>query len=195
MQANAVIERLVSSHREFLAYLQGKLGDRALAEDILNEAFVRGLEHSDAVPEEAATRWFYRVLRNAVIDHARRRAASSRKLAAFAQELEATGGGDETSVQVCQCVAQLAETLKPEYAEAVKRIEIDGLSVKDFAQEAGISNSNAGVRIFRAREALRQQVAKACGTCAEHGCVDCSCSHTAPTAEELAGGTKSCCDT
>jgi len=51
--------------------------------------------------------------------------------------------------------------------------------VKDYADEAGISSSNAGVRIFRAREALKQ-VARSCGTCATHGCVDCTCASATP---------------
>ena len=195
MEANDVIERLVSSHREFLAYLQAKVGDRALAEDILNEAFIKGLEKADTVHEETATHWFYRVLRNAVIDHARRRASTSRRLAAFAQELEATDTPDEATKQVCQCVNRLAETLKPEYAEAMRRIEVEGMSVKDFAKLVGITPSNAGVRIFRAREALREQVRRSCGTCAEHGCEDCSCE--APSGEasqaEPAPQAKGCC--
>ncbi|HEX2880375.1 MAG TPA: RNA polymerase subunit sigma-70, partial [Polyangiaceae bacterium] len=64
-------------------------------------------------------------------------------------------------------------------ADALQRIEIDQISVKDYADTVGISASNAGVRIFRAREALRQQIARSCGTCAEHGCLDCTCG--APT--------------
>ncbi|HEY5282379.1 MAG TPA: sigma factor-like helix-turn-helix DNA-binding protein [Polyangia bacterium] len=83
---------------------------------------------------------------------------------------------------VCQCVAQLADTLKPEYADALRRIEVDGIAVKDYADTLGISASNAGVRIFRAREALRRQVARACGTCADHGCLDCTCHATAQPA-------------
>ena len=75
----------------------------------------------------------------------------------------------------CRCIVQLAETLKPEYADALRRIELDGVPVKDYAESAGISASNAGVRIFRARRRLRNQVARSCGTCAEHGCADCSC--------------------
>ena len=39
------------------------------------------------------------------------------------------------------------------------------------------SSNNAAVRVFRAREALRKQVARACGACATHGCVDCTCKH------------------
>ena len=67
----------------------------------------------------------------------------------------------------------------PEYAEALQRIEVEGVSVKDSAAQIGFSAINAGVRVFRAREALRTQVARACGTCADHGCLDCTCA-TAP---------------
>jgi RNA polymerase sigma-70 factor (ECF subfamily) len=76
-------------------------------------------------------------------------------------------------------VTRLADTLKPEYAAALRRIEVDGISVKAFAEEQGISTSNAAVRVFRAREALRRQLAVSCGTCAEHGCVSCTCESSA----------------
>jgi RNA polymerase sigma-70 factor (ECF subfamily) len=72
-------------------------------------------------------------------------------------------------------VGELAETLKPEYREALRSVEIDGSSVKDYALRAGISSNNAAVRVFRAREALRRQVIASCNTCAEHGCFDCTC--------------------
>jgi RNA polymerase sigma factor (sigma-70 family) len=172
----AVIERLVANHREFRRFLESKLGDSALADDILQEAFVRGLAKVGGIrDDESAKAWFYRVLRNAVIDHARRRAAASRRLEAFARELENEEEQPETMGQVCQCVSRLANTLKPEYADAIERIEVEGMSVKDFATSAGISSGNAAVRVFRAREALRNQVMRSCGTCAEHGCMNCSC--------------------
>jgi RNA polymerase sigma factor (sigma-70 family) len=176
-----VVRSLVSNHREFLAFLQKRLGDRALAEDILQEAFVRGLHKLGALEEdEAASAWFYRILRNAVIDHHRRRASSSRTLEAFAAELERQlEPEDDVSGAVCRCVGELAGTLKPEYAEALRRVEIDGVSVKDYAVEAGITANNAAVRLFRAREALRKQVTRSCGTCAEHGCLDCTCDQSA----------------
>lgn len=76
---------------------------------------------------------------------------------------------------VCACVASLAETLKPEYASALRRVEVDGASLRTYAGEQGITPNNAGVRLHRARLALRRQVAKSCGTCATHGCLDCPC--------------------
>jgi RNA polymerase sigma factor (sigma-70 family) len=194
MESKELVERLVSSHREFLAYLQGKVGDRALAEDILHEAWIKGLERGDTLRDgDSATGWFYRVLRNAVIDHVRRSAAKSRRLEAFARELEVAEEHPEAMGAVCQCVKRLADTLKPEYAEAVRRIEVEGMSVKDFAASVGISASNAGVRVFRAREALRKQVALSCGTCAEHGCVDCTCSAPKETVNDSDPPTGGCC--
>ncbi len=175
--SNEVIALLVNNHRDFLAFLQKRVGDRALAEDILQEAFVRGMHKVDGLEkEESAAAWFYRILRNAVIDHHRRRAAGSRKLEALAVELERHVEPEaEMHNAVCQCVARLAGTLKPEYADALRRVEIDGVAVKDYATEAGITSNNAAVRVFRARDALRKQVARSCGSCAEHGCLDCTC--------------------
>ncbi|PCC73088.1 RNA polymerase sigma-70 factor, ECF subfamily [Nannocystis exedens] len=172
----AAAARLVANHRRFLAFLQARVGSRALAEDILQDAFVRGLGKLDGLrDEESAIAWFYRVLRNAVIDHQRRDAAASRRLDALAAELDPIAPASETHGAVCQCVGQLADNLKPEYAEALRRIELDGVAVKDYAAEAGITAGNAAVRVFRAREALRRQVMRSCGTCAEHGCLDCTC--------------------
>jgi RNA polymerase sigma-70 factor (ECF subfamily) len=171
-----LIALLVANHREFLRYVERRVGDRALAEEILQDAFVRSLDRGDEI-RDSALGWFYRVLRNAVIDQQRRQAAANRRLEVLEAELQAgAGAGDEELTRVvCACVTQLAGTLKPEYAEALQRIEIDGLAVKAYAESVGITASNAGVRIFRAREALQKQLARACGTCAEHGCLDCTC--------------------
>jgi RNA polymerase sigma-70 factor (ECF subfamily) len=176
-----IVLALVRNHRDFLAFLQRRVGDRALAEDILQEAFVRGLNKLDTLEQdESSTAWFYRILRNSVIDHHRRRASADRRLEAFAKELDQHAEPEvEMKSAVCQCVGELAGTLKPEYAEALRRVEIDGMAVKDYATEAGISSNNAAVRVFRAREALRRQVTRSCGTCADHGCLDCTCEKSA----------------
>lgn len=172
-----VVSVLVGNHRQFLAFLERRVGDRAIAEDILQEAFVRGMGKLDTLrSDESAVAWFYRLLRNAVVDHQRRRGASDRKLAALERELaDVEVPGAELKGEICRCVGELAGTLKDEYREALQAVEVDGLPVKDFAERAGISTSNAGVRVFRAREALRKQVVRSCGTCADHGCVDCTC--------------------
>jgi RNA polymerase sigma factor (sigma-70 family) len=169
------IDPLLDNQRAFLRYVERRVGNRALAEEIVQDAFVRSLDRSDEI-RDSVVGWFYRVLRNAVIDHQRSQAVANRKLDEFAAALEATtAGGEELANVVCACVNQLAGTLKPEYADALRRIEIDQMSVKDYAETAGISANTAGVRLFRARDALRKQITRSCGTCAEHGCLDCTC--------------------
>jgi RNA polymerase sigma factor (sigma-70 family) len=173
----AVVEKLVSNHRDFLRFLESRVGSRAEAEDILQEAFVKGMERAGSVrDEESAVAWFYRTLRNTVIDHHRRRGAAGRAMEAFARELDlAVAPSAEVNATVCACVAALSETLKPEYGEALRRIDVDGISVQGYAAELGIEPNNAGVRIHRARQALRKSVRASCGTCADHGCLDCTC--------------------
>lgn len=182
-----VVRALADNHREFLRFLERRVGDKALAEDILQDAFVRGIDKIGSLRDgESAVAWFYRALRNAVIDVHRRRQASARALASFADELAGAEPPTETREAVCQCVARLAGTLKPEYAEALEHIEVKGEAVKAFAEARGLSSNNAAVRVFRAREALRKQVMASCGTCAEHGCIDCTCSHEAAAAAPAA---------
>jgi RNA polymerase sigma factor (sigma-70 family) len=180
-QPSDAVRVLVDNHRHFLAFLEKRVGNRAVAEDILQDAFARGLDKLDTLREdESAVAWFYRMLRNAVIDHYRRGAARARGMEAFARELEHEPAPTiELKQAICRCVGELASTLKPEYAAALQRVEIDGIAIKEYADEAGISSNNGAVRVFRAREALRKQVARSCGTCADHGCLDCTCASKA----------------
>src|SRR3954468_21816623 len=167
---------LAENGRAFLSFLERRVGGRELAEDVLQDAFARSLDKLPATSEESAVAWFYRVLRNAVVDHYRRGGASERALAALARQLDHQAEPDlDERNAVCRCVARLSETLKPEYALALRRIDVDGLSVRDYAAEAGITANNAGVRVFRARQALRKRVVHWCGSCAERGCIDCTC--------------------
>lgn len=173
----AAIQRLVDSHRQFLAFLQARVESRAVAEDILQSAFVRGLERgADVRDEESAVAWFYRVLRNAVIDYYRHRAATGRALEGWGKEFVTEEAPQaELKQEICQCVSGLLETLKPDYQTALRIVDLEEGSLQDLAKEAGITSGNAAVRVHRAREALRKQVRTVCGSCAEHGCLDCHC--------------------
>lgn len=173
---------IAENRRAFLSFLERRVGHRELAEDVLQDAFARSLDRLPLASDESTVAWFYRVLRNAVIDHYRRRGASDRALAALGRQLEEEWqpGLDDRDA-VCRCVSRLSETLKPEYALALRRVEVDGLSVQDYAAEAGITANNAGVRLFRARQTLRKRVVRWCGSCAERGCIDCSCGEPGST--------------
>jgi RNA polymerase sigma-70 factor (ECF subfamily) len=172
-----VLRILLENHARFLAFLERRVGSRDEAEDLLQEAFVRSLERAPSLPDsDSAVSWFYRVLRNALIDHYRRRDTRTRALDRLANESDASANPDsELESLICACILSLVETLKPEYGEAIRQVDLEGASVKGYAEDAGITPSNAGVRLHRAREALRKRLVRSCGTCLEHGCADCTC--------------------
>ena len=171
-----LLKALVGSHQRFLAFLERRVGSRETAEDILQDGFVRALERANALrTEESAVAWFYRLLRNAVVDYYRRRTTEDRALDAAAIELQETDVDAELRETICTCVRDLLDTLKPAYRDALRRVELEGERVDAFARDVGISATNASVRLHRARKALRRRLLETCGTCVTHGCRDCEC--------------------
>ena len=178
MESSSGIAVLAENHRRFLAFLERRLGSREVAEDLLQDAFVRALERADTIrSDESVIAWFYRVLRNALVDHYRRRASEQRALAKidWAAHEAVLDPDEELESVICHCVVDLVDTLKPEYGTAIRRVDLEEASVTEFAREAGITANNASVRLHRAREALRRQVVRCCRTCVTHQCVDCGC--------------------
>ncbi|MEO8338122.1 MAG: sigma-70 family RNA polymerase sigma factor [Nitrospirota bacterium] len=171
------LDRLVASRQQFLAFLRKRVGSDESAEDILQTAFVKGIEKGGSVrDEETIVAWFYRVLRNAVIDHYRSKGSSQNALDQLVHEMRAHQEPDVSfKGEICSCVSGLLETLKPEYQQALNTVDLQEHSLAELADQAQITPNNAAVRVHRAREALRKQVTATCGICATHGCLDCRC--------------------
>ncbi|RKG98363.1 sigma-70 family RNA polymerase sigma factor [Corallococcus sp. CA053C] len=168
---------LLRHHHAFLAFLTPRVGSQEAAREVLQAAFVKGLEEGGSLREEqSAVAWFYRLLRNALVDAHRRARREDSARESLARELPlSTEDATALETKVCGCVAGLADTLKPEYAQAVRRVDLEGVGVASFAQEAGISPNNAAVRLHRARQALGRRLVELCGHCCAEGCVDCAC--------------------
>jgi len=171
------IDMLVKNKGRFLTFLERRLGSRVDAEDLLQTAYVRALAQADSLRgEEKVVAWFYRVLRNLLIDHYRKRAAVARLEERFATEAEAEVAIDEELFQeICRCVKEVAEAVKPEYREILLRVELQDEPLPQVAHDLGITANNASVRLHRARTALREALRATCGVCAEHRCLDCTC--------------------
>jgi RNA polymerase sigma-70 factor (ECF subfamily) len=175
-----IVRSLVENYTRFLSFLERRVGSRDVAEDILQDAFVRGMRRAGNVRDtESATAWFYRVLRRAIADHWRRSGVEgrAREALAAASADHATPALDDEELwrESCSCVRDFLRTLKPEYARALERVDLDELPLRAYADEEGITPNNASVRLHRARQALRRQVKRSCETCAEHRCLECSC--------------------
>jgi RNA polymerase sigma factor (sigma-70 family) len=166
---------LVANHQKFLMFLKSRVADAQTAEDVLQSAFARSLERgTPAMDTEGVVTWFYTVLRNALTDHYRRKDVESRirteQVHSSPQSLD-----PELKAAVCACMHGLLPTLKPEYSEVLRAVDLDERPIAEVAEETGITTNNATVRLHRARQALKKQLQKSCGSCSEHGCLDCSC--------------------
>jgi RNA polymerase sigma factor (sigma-70 family) len=176
MTSPGTLQVLLANHARFLRFLEPRVGSREAAEDILQAAFVKGLTKADELrDDEGAIAWFYRLLRNAIIDHHRRRAAEQRRLEARAQGASESAEDEALRETVCACVTELIPTLAPHHAVALRRAELEGATLQQLASELGITANNAGVRLHRARAALKKQLEATCGTCTAHGCLRCDC--------------------
>ena len=166
---------LLAHHGRFVAFLERRLGSRADAEEVLQAAYVRALEKG--VPDDGGDElvaWFYRVLRNALVDRARR--ADGERRASERLTREPVAAEDpELRAAVCACMHDLLPALKPEYADMVRAVDLEERPVAEVAARGGITANNATVRLHRARQALKKQLLRACGACAAHGCLECHC--------------------
>lgn len=180
MEDEAITDRtelLVESKNRFLTFLEGRLGNRADAEDLLQAAYVRAVAEGGTLrDDEKVVPWFYQLLRNLIVDHYRHRAATARLEDRLARETETTAVIEEELFrEVCRCVKDVTEALKPEYHAILLRVELQDEPLEGVASELGITPNNASVRLHRARRALRQALQVTCGACTEHGCLDCTC--------------------
>jgi RNA polymerase sigma factor (sigma-70 family) len=169
------MERIAALRTQFLNFLSRRLGDRATTEDVLQSAYIKALEHGGGIRKEQSTvAWFYRILRNAIVDHYRRASARDRADADFAAQ-SPTAYEAELEQTVCACIEDVIRDLKSDYREAIERVDLGGQTVEDFARTQQITPNNASVRLYRARKAVSKELTMLCGTCAEHKCLDCSC--------------------
>jgi len=169
------VERIAAHQLKFLGFLSARVEDRAAAEDILQSAYLKAVEHgSDIRDDESTVAWFYRILRNAITDHYRRRAAQSRAHESFAADAPVSYEVELTQT-ACACIGDLIRDLKSEYRTAIEQVDLGGATVEAFARSQQTSANNASVRLHRARKAVAKKLTTVCGACAEHKCLDCTC--------------------
>lgn len=169
-----VEDRLFDARDRFLGYIRKRIGDPDLAEDILQDGLLRAIRATpDLRDEDRIVPWFYRVLQNAIVDAYRHRGAErAHQVPGDVPEIAAE---TEDDAELCACFERLVPTLKSEYAELIQAVELGNEPPAAAASRLGITPNNLKVRRHRARQALRQRLEETCRTCADHGCLDCTC--------------------
>lgn len=171
---NSIEEQLLTSREKFLRFVQARVSDPTLAEDILQDSLLKALQRApDLRDHDRLVPWFYRILRNAIIDAYRHQGVERKYTAEISADETPAVEMEETTV-LCACFSDLLPTLKPEYSELIQS-ELNEEKQEAVAHRLGISLSNLKVRRHRARQALRRRLEETCRMCAAHGCLDCAC--------------------
>jgi RNA polymerase sigma-70 factor, ECF subfamily len=142
---------------ELFGFAYNALGDRGLAEEVVQDVFARAWRAArDYDPRRASVRtWLYSIARNRVVD-ARRRASVRPGLAAE--------GAPESPAEVDQAleqavlrwqVAAALARLSPEHREVIRLAHYAGLSLREIAERKGIPLGTVKSRTSYALRSLR----------------------------------------
>ena len=171
MRRPAPLETLLAQRPRFLAFVRRQVGDEAAAEDVLQAAFVRATQATSELHSQGrATAWFYRILRNAIVDYYRRRSVSEKVLEKLTREGSIVE--EPAADHICDCVFKILPTLREDYQVIIRAVEVDGRAVNEVAGQLGITANNASVRLHRARAALREGLTVFCVNCCTDETVD-----------------------
>ena len=136
--AETLIRSLYEQHgRSLLAYATRLTGDRAAAEDVMQETLLRAWKHADDLIEgKGSVRgWLLTVARNIVTDRARARAARPAEVSAV---VDRSHGGDHAEAVVnTMVVLEALDQVSPEHREVLVELYYRGRSVTEAATTLG----------------------------------------------------------
>lgn len=139
-----------------VAYASSVLGDRNLAEEVVQDAFcIFCMKADDALGRENPRGWLMRTLQNVIRNMQRHRSAANRLIMKSLQveHLEELLVYDEEDVDLLyQDLAARADF------QLLKRVVLDGCTMLEAAEEAGITVEACKKRIQRIRAHLKKKL-------------------------------------
>ena len=156
-EQEALYNRVVTAYADDLfRFAYWLTRDRDVAQDLVQETFLRAWKSIDSLQSEAAAKsWLITTLRR---ENARRFERIQPQYSDVPTEtLPASRREFDTSTEAF-VLRQALDKLPEDYREPLLMQVIHGYSQKEIAAHLGISVAGAGTRLFRARQQLRQLV-------------------------------------
>ncbi|MBJ7318418.1 MAG: sigma-70 family RNA polymerase sigma factor [Brevundimonas sp.] len=153
-----------------MRFLRRRLRSQEDAEDVLQEFALKATQGARHLTNPGKIdAWLGIALRNALFDRYRRNASRTRLNEAMLSEFPVPAADDapEGLDRALQCLAGALDDLGPETAQLLRRAELQETPLKVIAVEMQLTTNNIGVRVHRARAALRERMQARCGACPE----------------------------
>ncbi len=134
------------------------------ADDVMQELFLRITSGIQALEnDDRLDAWLYQIARNLITDRFRREQRASDAVTSLAESAHEADDCPEAAVRdLAGCLTPLVQQLAPTYRAAVTLVELDGLSNRTAAQQAGISEAGMKSRVQRGRAMLRGLLEACC---------------------------------
>lgn len=141
----------------FRYLLRLTLGRRQLAEDLLQETYLRAWRKLDQFPADPALAlpWLFTMARRVTIDAARAREARPIEVGAFNLVALPTMDNHAQRVVDVQAVRTALTRLSPQHREVLFEVYFRDASIQDAARRLGIPLGTAHSRTFYALRSLR----------------------------------------
>ena len=144
---------------ELRGWLRHRTGNTALADDLLQELFLKALRQGERFCELHNTRaWLFEVARNLLADHLR----VAHHMVELPEDLVAQAEDVDTVDALIGCLPRVLSELSADDREAITLCDLQGLPQAEFARLKGLSLSAAKSRVQRARVRLHAQMSLAC---------------------------------
>jgi RNA polymerase sigma-70 factor (ECF subfamily) len=158
----------MADHRPVVrGFILRHVGDEALAEDLVQETYLRVQRTSRSHRGEASERsWLCAIALNVIRDHFRAagRVAATDTTAELAQEMASQEDGERALLEseMASCIGEFLMQLPHPQYEVVALHEMAGLTHGEIAEVLGVSLANSRVLLHRGRAALRALLRKNC---------------------------------
>ncbi len=144
---------------ELRNWLRHRSHDEALADDLLQDLFLRALRQGQRFCDlQNARAWLFEVARNLLADHFRVAHASL----PLPDDLQAQSEDVATVDELTGCLPHVLSELSAGDRDALTLCDLQGMAQAEYARLRGLHLSAAKSRVQRARVRLRQQMSVAC---------------------------------
>lgn len=139
------------------------VNDRALAEDLAQEAFVRAFARLGTYdPQRRFAAWFFQVVRNVAVDHLRRKRLNTLSLddlqaAGYAGPASSAAGSPEAQAEreaLGRALEQALGRIRPAHREAIVLRYQQDLTVEEIAEILAVPPATVKTFLHRGRKEL-----------------------------------------